>query len=177
MTIQSFAALHPNIAENVFIDETAVVIGDVHIGADTSIWPLTVLRGDVNTIIIGQRTSIQDGSIVHVTHRGIYHPDGYATVIGDDVTVGHRVILHGCNISDRCLIGMGSCIMDGAIIESEVVLAAGSLVPPGKILQGGHLWLGTPVRCIRKLTDQETEHLLYSANQYVKLKNQYLSHS
>lgn len=173
MSIRPFGNQHPNIHANTWIDDSAVIIGDVTIGADSSIWPLAVLRGDVNSISLGHRTNIQDGSIIHVTHRGKYHPDGYPTILGNEVTVGHKVILHGCTIGNQCLIGMGCCIMDGVVLEPHVLLGAGSLVPPNKTLQGGHLWMGSPARCIRPLTEDELELLAYSADHYVKLKNQY----
>ena len=164
----------PKIHETVWIDPAATVIGDVVIGADSSVWPATVIRGDVNSIRIGQRSSIQDGSVIHVTHRSDWNPDGYATHIGDNVTIGHKVILHGCMVEDLCLIGMGSIILDGAVIRKHTLIGAGSLVPPGKELEGGFLWLGSPVRKIRELSAQEIEHFTYSAAHYVRLKNDYI---
>lgn len=175
MPIRPFKNKHPTLAENAWVDDTAVIIGDVTLGADSSIWPLAILRGDVNSIVIGERTNIQDGSIIHVTHQGKYHPGGYATLLGNEVTVGHKVILHGCTIGDQCLIGMGCSILDGVVIESQVLLGAGSLVTPNKTLTSGHLWMGTPAKCIRPLTEEELEKLSYSAEHYVKLKNQYRS--
>lgn len=172
--LKPYLKTFPQIDANVFVDDSAVIIGDVVVGEDSSIWPLVVLRGDVNAIKIGERTSIQDGSVIHVTHKSSKLPQGYLTQIGSDVTIGHRVILHGCTLYDRCLIGMGSCVMDGAVIESDVILGAGSLVPPQKTLKGGHLWLGSPVRCARPLTSEEIEGILYSSRHYVKLKNNYL---
>src|SRR5690606_12143811 len=139
-----FERSRPQIADSAFIDDTALVIGDVTIGEDASIWPMTVLRGDVNSITVGARTSIQDGTIVHVTHDGPFRPGGFATAIGNDVTVGHRAILHGCTIEDLCLIGMGATVMDGAIVRREVIVAAGALVPPGKELESGYLYVGSP---------------------------------
>lgn len=174
MNIRSFAKQTPQIEQGVFIDETALVIGDVTIGENSSVWPMTVIRGDVNSIHIGQGTSVQDGSVVHVTHKNADNPKGYPCTIGDYVTVGHKAIIHGCTIGNQCLIGMGCIIMDGAVIEDNVILGAGSLVPPGKILGSGYLWVGTPAKKIRKLTEQEIGYLQYSADNYVKLKDMHL---
>ncbi len=175
MTIRSFVDLKPQIAPSVYIDDTALVIGDVTIEKESSVWPMAVLRGDINSIHIGKRSNIQDGTIVHVTHASAYYPDGYKVWVGDDVTIGHRCILHGCRLADHCLVGMGVCLMDGVQVESHVIIGAGSLVPPGKILTGGYLWLGSPARRSRKLTAEELEYLTYSANYYVKLKNRHKS--
>jgi carbonic anhydrase/acetyltransferase-like protein (isoleucine patch superfamily) len=149
------------------------VIGDVEIGEDSSIWPMCVLRGDVNTIRVGARTNIQDGTIVHVTHHHAGHPEGHPTVIGDDVTIGHHVTLHGCRVGNRCLIGMGSVLMDGAELQDEILLGAGSLVTEGAKLESGYLWLGRPARRIRPITDAERKWFRYSAQNYVDLKNDY----
>lgn len=173
MSVRPFKDKVPQIAPGVYVDAAAVVIGDVIIGADSSVWPMAVLRGDVNTIRVGARTSIQDGSVLHVTHDHADVPGGHPCVVGDDVTVGHKVVLHGCTIGDRCLVGMGAIVLDGARLEPEVLLGAGSLVPPGKVLEGGYLWLGAPVRRIRPLTGAEREKLRYSAAHYVRLKNAY----
>lgn len=171
--IRDFERSRAQIADSAFIDDNAMVIGDVTIGADASVWPMCVLRGDVNSIEIGERSNIQDGTIVHVTHDGPYTPGGIPTVVGADVTVGHRVILHACTIEDRCLIGMGAIIMDGVVIRADVIVGAGSLVPPGKELESGYLYVGSPVKRLRALTDEEKEQLRYSAEHYVKLKNRY----
>ena len=158
-----------------YIDPAAVVIGDVVIGDDSSLWPMAVARGDVNPIRIGARSNIQDGSVLHVTHaRGADSP-GYPLLIGDEVTVGHNVTLHGCSVGARCLIGMASTVLDGATLEPYVLLGAGSLVPPGKRLEGGYLWLGNPVRRVRPLTLPEREQFEYSALHYVRLKDRYLA--
>jgi carbonic anhydrase/acetyltransferase-like protein (isoleucine patch superfamily) len=133
-----------------------------------------VLRGDVNEIEIGARTNVQDGSVLHVTHDGPYSPGGRPLIVGDDVTVGHAVTLHACTVGDRCLIGMNSCILDGAVLEPDVMLAAGSLVSPGKRLESGALYRGSPARRARDLTEQELEMLRYSAAHYVRLKDKYL---
>lgn len=174
MNIRSFEDHVPQISKAVFIDPTALVIGQVTIGENSSVWPMTVIRGDVHSIKIGARTSIQDGSVLHVTHAGPYQPDGFALNIGDDVTIGHKALLHGCTIGNRCLIGMGAVVMDGAVINDEVILGANSLVPPGRTLESGFLWMGTPAKKIRKLSEKEIAFFKYSADNYVKLKNRYL---
>ncbi len=173
MTIRSFLGATPAVDTTAYVDETAVLLGDVALGEHSSVWPLCVIRGDVNRISIGMRTNIQDGSIIHVTHRHTEHPSGHATCIGSEVTVGHRVVLHGCKIEDQCLIGMGSIVMDGALVRSRVLLGAGSLVPEGHELEGGYLWLGTPARRVRSLTASELAWIGYSADHYVRLKDQH----
>ena len=173
MTIRSFEQHTPRIDPTAWVDDSAVVIGQVSIGADSSIWPLTAVRGDINTISIGARSNIQDGSVLHVTHDSEYAPGGFALAIGDDVTVGHKVILHACAIGNRCLVGMGSTVLDGVVFEDEVMLGAHSLVSPGKTLESGYLYLGAPARKVRALTDTEREWLRYSAAHYVDLKNRY----
>lgn len=172
--IRNFKEYTPQIGDKVFVDASAVVIGRAIIGEDSSIWPLACVRGDVNQITIGKRTNIQDGTIVHVNHERPGVQKGSAIEIGNDVTIGHRVILHGCKIEDLSLVGMGSIIMDDAIIESHVLLAAGSLVAPGKRLESGYLYVGAPVKKIRELTDDEINFFAYSAKHYVSLKNQHL---
>lgn len=174
MTTGSFEGIHPLIDSTAYIHDQALVVGDVEIGRHSSVWPFTVIRGDVNRIRIGSQTNLQDNSVLHVTHDGPYHPGGYALQVGDDVTVGHRVILHGCRVGNQCLIGMGAIVMDGAVLHDRVLLGAGSLVPPGKELEGGYLWLGQPAKRVRELTGQEIESLAYSAQHYVRLKNRYL---
>ena len=173
MTLRTFENRTPRIATTAYVDPTALVIGDVSIGVDASLWPMVVARGDIQSIRIGARTNIQDGSILHVTHDGPLAPGGHALDIGDDVTVGHRVILHGCAIGDHCLIGMGAVIMDGAVLEPRVMLGAGSLVTPGKVLDGGYLWLGSPARRVRALRTEELAYLDYSSVHYVDLKNRH----
>lgn len=174
MAIRSFQEISPSLGQRVYVDSTALVVGQVELGDDVSLWPGTVVRGDVNRIRIDARSNIQDLSVLHVTHDGPYSPGGFPLLIGVDVTVGHRCILHACTIGNRCLIGMGSIVMDGAVIEDEVLLAAGSLVSPGKHLDSGHLYRGSPVQKVRLLTDQEREMLSYSAAHYLRLKNRYL---
>lgn len=175
MAIRKFLNKTPQIGDNVFIDEMAVVLGDVKIGEDSSVWPMTVIRGDVHSIRIGCRTNIQDGSVLHVTHDSDYVPGGFPLIIGDDVTVGHRAILHACTVGNRCLIGMGSTVLDGAIIKDDVMIGANALVTPGKVLESGFLYVGSPVKQVRKLTDAEMVFLRYSAKSYVDFKNQHLN--
>ncbi|MDT8282386.1 MAG: gamma carbonic anhydrase family protein [Gammaproteobacteria bacterium] len=171
--IRSFENYTPQIASSAFIDDSAVVTGDVVIGDDSSVWPCCSVRGDIHSIRIGQRSNIQDGSVLHVTHDSEYAPGGARLTVGNDVTVGHNVILHACTVEDLCLIGMGSVVLDGAIVQSGAMVGAGSLVPPNKILEGGYLWLGSPVKKVRPLTDKEAAFLSYSAEHYVKLKNRH----
>lgn len=173
MSIRAFEGKQPSLDETSFIDPSALVIGQVRIGADTSVWPFAVLRGDVNQIEIGARCSIQDATVIHVTHASKTHPSGFTTRIGNDVTVGHKVMLHGCLIGDRVLIGMGATVMDGAVVGSDIVIAAGSLVPPGKLLESGYLYVGSPVQQIRKLTEAELAFFTYSSGMYVELKERH----
>jgi carbonic anhydrase/acetyltransferase-like protein (isoleucine patch superfamily) len=158
----------------VYVDESAAVIGDVVLGDDASVWPQCSVRGDVNFIRIGARTNIQDNSVLHVTHKYPALPEGRACIVGDDVTVGHQCVLHACTVGNLCLIGMGSIILDGAVLEDRVLLGAGSLVTEGKVLDGGHLWMGRPAKKVRPLTDQELAWFAYSAKHYAKLKDDYL---
>jgi len=175
VSIRKFGDISPAIAESAYVDETALVIGNVTICGDASLWPKVVARGDVNSIHIGARTNIQDGTIMHVSHDSEFAPGGFALHIGADITVGHQAILHGCTVEDRCLIGMAATVMDGVIIRSGVMLGAGSLVPPGQELEGGFLWVGSPARKMRPLSVQEEEFLDYSAGHYVELKNRHLA--
>ena len=174
MNIRAFNKTTPNLAEGVYVDDTALVIGDVKIGPDSSVWPMTVVRGDVHYIRIGSGTNIQDHSVLHVSHDSEFEPGGHPLEIGNNVTVGHQTVLHGCTVGDNCMIGMGSMVMDGAVIQKEVILGAGSLVTPNKTLESGYLWMGRPAKKVRALTVQEKEQLEYSARHYMKLKNDYL---
>jgi carbonic anhydrase/acetyltransferase-like protein (isoleucine patch superfamily) len=171
--IRSFRDSSPSIGANTYIDESAVVIGDVEIGENCSVWPLTVIRADINKIRIGNNTNIQDGSVLHVTHKGEYSPDGAELRIGSQVTIGHKALLHGCRIGNHCLIGMGSIITDNAVIEDRVIIGSGSLVPPGKVLESGYLYLGNPVKRKRALTEREIDYLSYVADHYVLLTQHY----
>lgn len=173
MTIRNFEQFKPLIADTAFVDDSAVVTGNVVIGADSSVWPMCSVRGDIHSIRIGERTNIQDGSILHVTHDSEFAPGGNALSIGCDVTVGHNAVVHACTVEDLCLIGMGSVLLDGSVVRSGVIIGAGSLVPPGKELDSGFLWLGSPVKRARELTDREKAFLEYSASHYVDLKNRH----
>ncbi len=175
MTIRAFKGFQPQLGERVYVDPTAVVIGDVVLDEDCSVWPLAVIRGDMHRIRIGARTSIQDGSVLHITHASTYNPDGFPLTIGDDVTVAHQVTLHGCTIGNRVLIGMGAIVMDGTVVEDEVMIAAGSLVPPNKVLASGYLYVGNPARQSRPLSEKERAFLQYSPANYVRLKDAYLA--
>ncbi len=173
MTIRNYKEYKPQIAESAYIDEAATVIGKVKIGSHSSVWPNVVIRGDVNNITIGENTNIQDGSILHCTHDGPYTPGGQPLIIGNNNTIGHMGMLHGAIIDDNCLIGMNAVLLDGCHIESSTMIAAGSLVPQGKHLESGYLWLGQPVRKVRKLNQDELNNLKYSAEHYVKLAKSY----
>jgi len=173
--IRVYQGIVPLLGEKVYIDKSAVLVGDISLADDVSIWPLVAARGDVNTIKIGARTNIQDGTVLHVTRKSNQHPNGYPLIIGDDVTVGHKCMLHGCILGDRILVGMGAIIMDGATVESEVFIGAGALVPPNKTLASGYLYVGNPVKQIRPLTEAESAFLKQSALNYVELKNDYLA--
>lgn len=173
--VQNFEGHAPELGRQVYVDPQARVIGRVRLGDDASIWPMSVVRGDVNYIEIGARTNIQDACVLHVTHDGPYSAGGIPLIIGSEVTVGHRVTLHACTVGDRCLIGMSATVMDGAVIGDDVLLAAGSLVPPGKQLDARSLYRGSPVEKVRSLTETELEMLRYSAAHYVRLKNRYLA--
>ena len=169
MAIRSFENITPQLGSRVFVDDTALVIGDVAIGDDSSIWPHTVVRGDVNRIRIGARTNIQDQCTLHVTHKSQHNPDGVACVVGDDVTVGHQVILHACHIENKCLIGMGAIVMDRVQVGEYSLIGAGSLITENTVLEGGYLWHGRPARRVRVLSNEEREYILYSAQNYVRL--------
>lgn len=171
---RSYRGIFPTLGNSVYIDQSAVIIGDITLGNDVSIWPLVAARGDVNFIKIGNRTNIQDGTVLHVTRKSAKLPDGYCLTIGDDVTVGHKCMLHGCRLGDRILVGMGAIVMDNVDVEDDVIIAAGSLVPPNKRLESGYMYVGSPVKRARKLREDELEFLKKSAGYYVDLKNEYL---
>ncbi|WP_419420099.1 gamma carbonic anhydrase family protein [Legionella sp. D16C41] len=173
--IRSFENKTPTLGNEVYIDPTATVIGDVELANDVSVWPMAVIRGDVNSIHIGEGTNIQDAAVLHVTHDGPFTPGGRPLILGKKITVGHQAVLHACTIEDYCLIGMGALVLDDVYIEEKVIIGAGALIPPGKRLQSGYLYLGSPAKAIRVLTTGELEHLKYSAEHYIRLKNRYLS--
>jgi carbonic anhydrase/acetyltransferase-like protein (isoleucine patch superfamily) len=173
MPTEPYQAFQPRLGEGVFIHASATVIGDVELGDAVSVWPGVVIRGDVNRIRIGARSNIQDNSVLHVSHRRATDPEGSPLLIGRDVTVGHSVILHGCSIGDECLIGMGSLVMDKAVLEARVLLGAGSLVPEGRVLESGWLYLGRPAKAVRRLTPEELDTFAYQAGNYARLAREY----
>lgn len=171
--LRPFQQIVPQLAASAYVDPAACVIGDVKLGENVSVWPMTVIRGDVNYIIIGDDCNIQDGSILHVTHKNASNPHGDPLILGKGVTVGHGAILHACQIDDYCLVGMGATVLDRAVMEHHSMLGAGSLLPPGKVIKTGELWLGNPAKKVRQLTPQQIEHLEYSAAHYIRLKKQF----
>jgi carbonic anhydrase/acetyltransferase-like protein (isoleucine patch superfamily) len=177
MPLEHYLDTFPVIGDRVYLHSSCQVIGDVKIGDDSSIWCNTVLRGDVNRIQIGRCSNVQDLAMGHVSHKTPENPGGAPLIIGDYVTVGHSVILHGCTIGDECLIGMGSIIMDNAVIPDRVMIGAGSLVSPNKKLESGMLYMGRPAKAVRALTEEEIVYLKYSAEHYMRVKNNYLTGS
>jgi carbonic anhydrase/acetyltransferase-like protein (isoleucine patch superfamily) len=175
LSLRSFQGKTPDIGQRVLIDPSAVVLGDVVLADDVSIWPQVSVRGDMHRITVGARTSVQDGCVLHITHAGPYNADGWPLDIGCDVTIGHRATLHGCIVGNRVLVGMSATIMDGAVVEDDVVIAAGALVTPGKHLRSGSLYAGSPVREMRQLSENELAYFTYSANNYVKLKDLHIA--
>lgn len=174
MPIRSYKGVLPKVSHDVYIDESSVIVGDISIGSHSSIWPLVAARGDVNYMTIGKNTNIQDGTILHVTRKTPSNPQGYPLIIGNDVTVGHHCMLHGCTLGNRILVGMGAIIMDGAVVEDDVFIGAGALVPPNKTLSSGYLYVGQPCKQARPLNEGERAFLKQSAENYVKLKDEYL---
>ena len=176
MNIRPYRGTQPTLGQRAYIDPAASVIGDVVLGDDVSIWPFTVVRGDVNFVRIGDRSNLQHGTVVHVSHDGPHAKlGGFATRIGSDVTIGHKAIIHACTIEDAVLIGMGAIVLDGAIVRRHGFVGAGALVAPGKVVGEGELWLGNPAKKVRMLSDAEIEALYYSAGHYVRLKDEYLA--
>jgi carbonic anhydrase/acetyltransferase-like protein (isoleucine patch superfamily) len=175
MPLGTYLNVSPLLGDRVFLHPSCQVIGDVKLGDDSSVWCNTVLRGDVNRIVVGRGTNVQDLTMCHVSHKTSDKPEGSPLIIGDYVTVGHSVILHGCTIGDECLIGMGSIIMDDVVIPDRVMIGAGCLVSPGKILESGMLYMGRPAKAMRALTAEELAYLRYSAEHYIQVKNNYLN--
>ncbi|MDX3773943.1 gamma carbonic anhydrase family protein [Chromatiaceae bacterium AAb-1] len=175
MAIRSYKGIYPELAAGVYVDESSVLAGDIKLAEDVSIWPLVAARGDVNYIRIGARSNVQDGSVLHLSRPTTKKPEGSPLIIGEDVTVGHKVMLHGCTLGNRILVGMGAIVMDDVIVEDDVIIGAGSLVPPGKRLQSGYLYVGSPVKQARALTEEERAFLKISADNYVRLKEEYLA--
>ncbi|PXX96229.1 gamma carbonic anhydrase family protein [Halomonas sp. LBP4] len=174
-TIRSWKGMTPQLGERVYIDPASMVLGDVVLGDDCSVWPMAVIRGDMHRIRIGARTSVQDGSVLHITHASDFNPQGFPLTIGEEVTIGHKAILHGCTLGNRILVGMGAIVMDGAVVEDEVIIAAGAVVTPGKRLESGHVYAGNPAKALRPLKEQERAFFPYTAGNYVRLKDDYLS--
>jgi len=172
--IKAFGGHLPQIAGDAFVAESAVIIGDVEIGAASSIWYGCVLRGDSNAIRIGERTNIQDGTIIHVNHER-EGAIGTRTTIGSDITVGHMALLHACILEDGCFIGMKACIMDGVVVETGAMVAAGALVTPGKRVKSGELWAGSPAKLMRRLSEKEIAYFAYSAKHYAENGARYLA--
>lgn len=172
-SIRTYKEYTPQLKDSVYVDPSAVVIGNVTLAEDVSVWPMCVIRGDVNKVTIGQRSNIQDGTVIHESRPKPENFAGYPTVLGDDVTVGHKAMLHGCVIGNRVLIGIGAIVLDGAVIEDEVIVAAGALVTPGKRLESGYLYTGCPAKPARPLTPGERQHFQKQAQDYVELKDDY----
>lgn len=175
MSIEKFEDYLPKIGNNVFIHKSAIIIGDVEIDKNSSVWPGAIIRGDLLSIKIGSNTNIQDNCILHTTHASKYNIDGYSLKIGNNVTIGHGAILHGCTVYNNVLIGMGSTILDGAIIPENVIIGANTLIASNKNLESGYLYYGNPVKQIRALTKEEIEFISYSSASYCKLKEKYLT--
>ncbi|MFI0474635.1 gamma carbonic anhydrase family protein [Halomonas sp. HMF6819] len=173
--LRAFKGQSPRLGERVFIDPASVVIGDVVLGDDCSVWPMTVIRGDMHRIRIGARVSVQDGSVLHITHASDFNPDGFALTVGDDVTIGHKALLHGATLGSRILVGMGAIVMDGVVVEDDVIIAAGAVVTPGKTLESGYVYGGNPAKALRPLKEKERAFFTYTAGNYVKLKDQFLA--
>ncbi|MDM1274676.1 gamma carbonic anhydrase family protein [Acinetobacter indicus] len=171
--IRPYLDTHPQIEDSCYIDPMGVVIGDVVLGENVSVWPFAVIRGDVNSIRIGNNSNVQDHAMLHVSHKNADKPDGSPLIIGEDVTIGHHVTLHGCTIGNRVLVGINTIILDDVIVEDDVMIGAGSLVPPRKRLESGYLYVGSPVQKVRPLTDKEKAFLPYSAQNYVKVSGNY----
>lgn len=175
MAIHAFRSIQPKFGQRVMIAAEAFVLGDVTLGDDTSVWPMAVIRGDMHRIEVGERTSVQDGAVLHITHASDYNADGHPLIIGDDVIIGHQACLHGCTVGNQVLIGIGATVLDGAVVEDQVIIAAGALVPPGKRLASGYMYKGSPAKQARPLSESEKTYFKYSAGNYVSLKDEYLA--
>jgi carbonic anhydrase/acetyltransferase-like protein (isoleucine patch superfamily) len=173
MPLRPYRGIHPTLGAGAWVDATAVVIGDVELGADVSIWPMAVVRGDVNYVRIGARSNVQDGSVLHVSRPFPGQDGGWPLVVGEDVVMGHMVTVHGCTIGNRVLVGIGAIVLDGATVEDDVMIGAGSVVTPGKRLAAGGLYLGNPARRARDLTAAEIARIPLMAKYYVGLKQDY----
>ena len=173
MTLRAYLDRTPSLGPGAYVDPTALVIGDVTLGSDSSVWPMTVIRGDVNHVRVGSRSNVQDGSVLHVSRPAPGRDTGWPLIVGEEVTVGHQVVIHGCTIGNRCLIGIGSVVLDGVVVEDEVMIGAGSIVTPGKCLASHGLYVGNPARRVRELTAAEIERLPVIASHYVDLQRQY----
>lgn len=169
MPARDFEQRRPRIAEDAYIDPLALVIGEVEMESGASLWPMAVARGDIQRIHIGPRSNIQDGAVLHVTHAGRYCEQGRGLYLDEAVTVGHRAVLHACRVEHHCLIGIGAIVLDDAHLPPHTLVAAGSLVPPGRELEGGYLWRGSPAQKARPLTEDEIAYFEYTAAYYVEL--------
>ncbi|WP_407412018.1 gamma carbonic anhydrase family protein [Acinetobacter sp.] len=174
VSVRPYLNVYPQVASNCYIDPMSVVIGDVHLAEHVSVWPFACIRGDVNHIRIGKNSNVQDHAMLHVSHKTATKPQGSPLIIGEDVTIGHHVTLHGCTIGNRVLVGINTVVLDDVVIEDDVMIGAGSLVPPGKRLESGYLYMGSPVKKVRELTEKERAFLPYSAQNYVKVSRDYL---
>ncbi|WP_416138325.1 gamma carbonic anhydrase family protein [Halomonas sp. HK25] len=173
--IRPWKGITPQLGARVYVDPASLVLGDVTLGDDSSVWPMSVVRGDMHRIRIGARVSVQDGCVLHITHASDFNPGGFPLTIGDDVTIGHKAILHGATLGSRILVGMGAIVMDGAVVEDEVIIAAGAVVTPGKRLESGYVYAGNPAKALRPLKEKERAFFPYTAGNYVRLKDEYLA--
>ena len=174
-SIRPHQGIYPTLGRRVFIDNAATVIGNVTLGDDSSVWPGAVIRGDMHSISVGARSNVQDNAVLHITHSSEFNPKGWPLTIGNDVIIGHGAILHGCSVGNRILVGNGAIVNDGVEIEDEVIVGAGSMVPPGKRLKSGFVYVGNPCKPLREITTKEKGFFTYSSANYVKLKDQYLA--
>lgn len=173
MPVRPYLGISPTLGEGVYVDPTALVIGNVVLGDQVSIWPMAVVRGDVNAIRIGQRSNVQDGSVLHVSRPYPGNDTGWPLLIGEDVVIGHKVVVHGCTIGNRVLVGIGAIVLDGVVVEDDVMIGAGTVVPPGKRLESGGLYVGNPARRARSLSEVELARVAIMADWYVNLKQDY----